>query len=49
MGEGYLESFSEGIQQIGSTRLGGNGLVRVDKEGTVDRRKSSVQRPPSMK
>ena len=33
MGEGYLASFIEEIQQMGRTRLGENGLVRVNGEG----------------
>lgn len=35
--------------QIGRMRLGGNGLAKVNREGTVDRGKSPSPRPASMK
>lgn len=34
---------------MGRTRLGENGMVRVNKQGTVGRGKSPVQRLASMK
>lgn len=46
---GHLGSFTEEIPQIGRTGLGGNGLARINMEGTVDRGKSPVPRLAGMK
>lgn len=45
----YRENLTEEIQQMSQTRLRENGMVRVNRQGTVGRGKSPVQRVASMK